>query len=63
MVGSSYRQAKRSYTRYRAFGAKDWCMGNAAKPSNRARAGQERKRILWFENTTVAVRGSGSGGR
>jgi len=42
----SYRQLKRIYVRFRAYGAKGLVHGNAGRPSNRARPANERKRIL-----------------
>jgi transposase len=46
MLRLSYRQLKRVYARFRAYGAKGLVHGSAGRPSNRARPCKERKRIL-----------------
>ena len=46
MLGVSYRQVKRIYRRFVERGAKGLVHGSAGKPSNRARPGKERRRIL-----------------
>src|SRR5215470_13052339 len=46
MLGLSYRQVKRLYARFTATGAKGLVHGSAGRPSNRARPGEERRRIL-----------------
>lgn len=46
MLGLSYRQVKRMYRRFLAFGAKGLVHRSTGKPSNRARPARERRRIL-----------------
>ena len=46
ILGLSYRQVKRLYRRFREGGAKGLVHRSAGKPSNRARPGEERKRVL-----------------